>query len=347
VSTPIGNLRDITLRALDVLAAADVVFAEDTRVTSRLLSAHGVRTPPGGLRSCNAHSEAGRVRDVVAAVAAGQQVVLVSDAGTPCISDPGHALVAAVRAAGLRVAAVPGACAAVAAICVTGLPITAAAGLAAGSAAAASGRRGSPFLAAPAPPDGAARPAAGSMSACGDEGQSGYATGFVFLGFLPREGKVRRSALRSVVAGGGGGDAWAWGRGLATVFYEAPTRVADTLADLAATAAALAAGTTSSSGDARPTAEDASNGAARKRRRGGGGRSEGQAQPLASAGLSAQQCTLDARSVWLCRELTKMHEEAAHYPSLSAAAAALAAGGPCRGEYCVVVAPPGMVVSQG
>jgi len=97
VATPLGNLRDVTLRALDVLASASVIAAEDTRVTATLLRRYGIATPT---LSLHAHNEAARVRTLVDMLAAGQSVALVSDAGTPAISDPGARLVRAVRDAG-------------------------------------------------------------------------------------------------------------------------------------------------------------------------------------------------------------------------------------------------------
>ena len=119
VSTPIGNLRDITLRALDVLGAADRVFAEDTRVAGKLLSAYGLKKP---LEPYHDHNgEIARPR-VLQALAAGERVALVSDAGTPLISDPGYKLVREVIAAGHPVIPVPGASAVLAAVTVAGLP---------------------------------------------------------------------------------------------------------------------------------------------------------------------------------------------------------------------------------
>lgn len=119
MATPIGNLRDITLRALDVLAAADRVLAEDTRVTKRLLDAHGISA---ALQPYHDHNGE-RVRPAVLdALAAGEVVALVSDAGTPLVSDPGYKLVREVIAAGHEVVAIPGASAALAALCIAGLP---------------------------------------------------------------------------------------------------------------------------------------------------------------------------------------------------------------------------------
>jgi len=118
VATPLGNLRDVTLRALDVLASADVVAAEDTRVTARLLSHYGIVTRT---LSLHAHNEAGRAQDVIARLAAQQSVALVTDAGTPAVSDPGARLVRDAHEAGIPVVAVPGASALTAAVSVAGL----------------------------------------------------------------------------------------------------------------------------------------------------------------------------------------------------------------------------------
>jgi 16S rRNA (cytidine1402-2'-O)-methyltransferase len=123
VATPIGNARDITLRALDVLAAADVLAAEDTRNTRRLLAIHGVRRPPGGsLVPYHDHNGPAQRPRLLAALAEGRSVALVSDAGTPLVADPGWRLAAEAIAAGHPVTAVPGASAALAALSVAGLP---------------------------------------------------------------------------------------------------------------------------------------------------------------------------------------------------------------------------------
>jgi len=119
VATPIGNLRDITLRALDVLAAANVVAAEDTRNTAHLLTHHGIGA--NRLTAVHQHNERAAAEKIVALLQAGQSVAFVSDAGTPAVSDPGALLVQAVRAAGLRVIPIPGANAAIAALSAAGL----------------------------------------------------------------------------------------------------------------------------------------------------------------------------------------------------------------------------------
>ncbi|HVH03098.1 MAG TPA: 16S rRNA (cytidine(1402)-2'-O)-methyltransferase [Amaricoccus sp.] len=123
VATPIGNARDITLRALDVLAAAEVLAAEDTRNTRRLLAIHGVRRPPEGwLLPYHDHNGAAQRPRLLKALAEGRSVALVSDAGTPLVADPGWRLAREAIAAGHPVTAVPGASAALAALSVAGLP---------------------------------------------------------------------------------------------------------------------------------------------------------------------------------------------------------------------------------
>jgi 16S rRNA (cytidine1402-2'-O)-methyltransferase len=118
VATPLGNLRDLTLRAVDVLGSADIIAAEDTRVTGVLLRHYGIATRPISLRE---HNEARRAAQLVAMLQDGRSVALVSDAGTPAISDPGSRLVRAVRDAGLPVVPIPGANAAIAAVSAAGL----------------------------------------------------------------------------------------------------------------------------------------------------------------------------------------------------------------------------------
>lgn len=122
VATPIGNLEDITLRALRVLKECDLILAEDTRRTRVLLSHHHIEAPSGGLVSCHEHNEAARVGLLLDRLSQGQGVALVTDAGTPAISDPGYRLVAAAHDANHAVVPVPGACAAVAALSAGGLP---------------------------------------------------------------------------------------------------------------------------------------------------------------------------------------------------------------------------------
>ncbi len=120
VATPLGNLGDISRRALELLATADVIYCEDTRRSSTLFSAHSIAVN-GRLRALHDHNEASLCDQVVTQVARGQLVVVISDAGTPGISDPGARVVAAVAAAGLTVTTAPGPSAVVAALTISGL----------------------------------------------------------------------------------------------------------------------------------------------------------------------------------------------------------------------------------
>jgi len=167
VGTPIGNLGDLTPRAVEALGSADLVCCEDTRRTGRLLQHAGVRAP--ALKVVNDHTEDAAVDEVISRVGAGQVVAVVSDAGMPGISDPGERLVAAAVEAGVPVEVMPGPSAAVTALVASGLP---------------AGR-------------------------------------FVFEGFVPRKGSGRTERLAAVAA-----------EPRTVVLYEAPHRVARTLADL-------------------------------------------------------------------------------------------------------------------
>jgi 16S rRNA (cytidine1402-2'-O)-methyltransferase len=118
VATPLGNLRDLTFRAVDVLGGVDTIAAEDTRVTAVLLRHYGIAARPISLHE---HNEAARAERIVEELRQGRSVALVSDAGTPAISDPGARLVRAVRDAGFPVVPIPGACAAIAAVSAAGL----------------------------------------------------------------------------------------------------------------------------------------------------------------------------------------------------------------------------------
>jgi len=168
VGTPIGNLGDLTPRAVKILASADLVCCEDTRRTGRLLQHAGIRAT--GLRVVNDHTEESAVADVVERLTRGEVVAVVSDAGMPGISDPGERLVAAAVEADVMVEVVPGPSAAITGLVASGLP---------------AGR-------------------------------------FVFEGFLPRKGSGRTERLAEVA-----------GERRTVVLYEAPHRVARTLADLA------------------------------------------------------------------------------------------------------------------
>jgi len=119
VATPIGNPDDITARALKILGAVDLIACEDTRRTGQLLATHGIRKP---MISHYEHNEQQRVPDLIARMKEGAKVALVTDAGTPAISDPGYRLVRAAHDAGIEVKAVPGPSAVIAALSIAGLP---------------------------------------------------------------------------------------------------------------------------------------------------------------------------------------------------------------------------------
>jgi 16S rRNA (cytidine1402-2'-O)-methyltransferase len=167
VATPIGNLADVTLRALSILAAADAILAEDTRVSRTLLSRYGIESP---LSPYHEHNAAEARPRALRRMAEGQALALISDAGTPLISDPGYKLVAEAIASGLAVTAAPGASAALAGLCVAGLPTDR----------------------------------------------------FYFEGFLPPRSAARRERINALA-----------GVPATLVFYEAPSRLAGTLSDLA------------------------------------------------------------------------------------------------------------------
>lgn len=173
VSTPIGNLADMSPRALDALRGADLVLCEDTRTTGRLLAHHGVATQTSPLHD---HNEEGRIPALIDTLRGGGRIALVSDAGTPLVSDPGYRLVRAVVAAGLPVSAVPGPNAAVMALVLSGLP--------------------------PQP--------------------------FLFLGFPPPRSAARLAGFGRLRA------AERTGLSATLIWHEAPHRLAESLADLAA-----------------------------------------------------------------------------------------------------------------
>jgi 16S rRNA (cytidine1402-2'-O)-methyltransferase len=168
VATPLGNVCDISLRALNILHLVDAVAAEDTRVAGSLLARYGISKK---LIACDAHREAQAAACILARLAAGERVALVSDAGTPAVSDPGALLVAAAAQAGYTVVPIPGASSVVAAISASGL----------------------------------------------------VTGGFRFAGFLPNKGAAREQALAALLASQE-----------PSVFFEAPHRMADCLAWLAA-----------------------------------------------------------------------------------------------------------------
>jgi 16S rRNA (cytidine1402-2'-O)-methyltransferase len=174
VATPIGNLGDITLRALDVLKRVDRIACEDTRQTQKLLNHFQIATPTV---SCHQHNERQRAAELVQALKAGGRIALVSDAGMPGISDPGNWLVTEAIAAGVPVVPIPGANAALSALVASGLP-----------------------------------------------------TGeFLFLGFLPEKAGARRSRLEALASESENLQA-----ARTLIFYEAPHRILEALADLEA-----------------------------------------------------------------------------------------------------------------
>jgi len=119
VSTPIGNLKDISVRALETLAGADLVLCEDTRTSAKLLNAYGIKTQKASLHE---HNEVGQAQNIVDEVSAGKAICLISDAGTPLISDPGFPLVRMAAEKGINIIAIPGASAVLSALAVSGLP---------------------------------------------------------------------------------------------------------------------------------------------------------------------------------------------------------------------------------
>ena len=166
VPTPIGNLEDITLRALRVLKEVELIAAEDTRHTQHLLAHFGIKT---ALTSYHDHNERGKARTLVERLKSGASIALVSDAGTPAISDPGYRIVVDAIEAGIQVVPLPGASALTTALCASGLPTDR----------------------------------------------------FFFEGFLPAKAQERKAKLQSLR-----------GEAATLVFYEAPHRLLDSLAEM-------------------------------------------------------------------------------------------------------------------
>ncbi len=166
VATPIGNLEDMTFRAVRVLNEVDLIACEDTRHTRRLLDHYAIKTRA---ISYHEHNETARVEELIGRLKEGSSIALVSDAGTPLISDPGYRIVAAAAAGGFSVIPIPGASAAITALSASGLPTDA----------------------------------------------------FRFCGFLPAKTGQRRKAIEAVA-----------GESVTLVFYEAPHRIVETVADL-------------------------------------------------------------------------------------------------------------------
>ncbi|HHP6967350.1 TPA: 16S rRNA (cytidine(1402)-2'-O)-methyltransferase [Acinetobacter baumannii] len=119
VATPIGHLDDMTFRAIDILKSVSIVAAEDTRQSAQLFKHYNISTP---LTACHDHNESNKIEQLVQKLLAGENIALISDAGTPLISDPGFKLVRAAQENGIKVVPVPGACAAIAALSAVGLP---------------------------------------------------------------------------------------------------------------------------------------------------------------------------------------------------------------------------------
>ncbi|MDQ6967023.1 MAG: 16S rRNA (cytidine(1402)-2'-O)-methyltransferase, partial [Mariprofundaceae bacterium] len=119
VATPIGNLSDITFRAVETLKSVDLIAAEDTRVSRRLCEHYGITTP---LTACHEHNEEKMAAQLLDSIRQGRNIALISDAGTPLINDPGYRLVSRLREAGVRITPIPGACSPIAALCASGLP---------------------------------------------------------------------------------------------------------------------------------------------------------------------------------------------------------------------------------
>jgi len=119
VATPIGNLKDISIRALEVLASADLIICEDTRTSAKLLNHYGIKTKRLAFHE---HNEREKTNSIIKRLETGQSVALISDAGTPLINDPGFVLVRSARERGLNIFSLPGACALIAALSIAGLP---------------------------------------------------------------------------------------------------------------------------------------------------------------------------------------------------------------------------------
>ena len=215
VATPLGNLEDLTFRAVKCLKEVHLIACEDTRRTSKLLAHLGISKP---LISCFEHNELSRIEELLDRIGRGEDIALVSDAGTPTISDPGFPLIRAAHQRGIRVSPIPGPSALIAALSVSGLPT--------------------------------------------DE--------FLFAGFLPRTAGSRRARLQELKA-----------QRATLLFYEAPHRVLDSLADMVA--------------------------------------------------------VLGDREAFLCREVTKLHEELKR-GSLSEIARMLSARSEVLGEIVLAVA---------
>ena len=119
IATPIGHLQDLSLRAIETLKIVDLILAEDTRHSKRLLNAYQINTK---MMACHEHNERDQINFIVESLSQGQDMALISDAGTPLISDPGFVLIRALRQAGIQIIPIPGSCALIAALSVSGFP---------------------------------------------------------------------------------------------------------------------------------------------------------------------------------------------------------------------------------
>jgi 16S rRNA (cytidine1402-2'-O)-methyltransferase len=216
VATPIGNLEDITLRALRVLRSVDKIACEDTRQTQKLLNHFDIRTPT---ISYHMHNEAGRAIELAAALKTGARIAVVSDAGTPGIADPGGQIAAAAIAAGVPVFPIPGANAAISALIASGL---------AGTGSPVSAQAGSTLA--------GTNPAGTGPAASGTNAEQ-----FTFNGFLPSKEGQRRTALEALhkqsnqsSASSDQSSASGNQANATQIFYEAPHRILETLADIIA-----------------------------------------------------------------------------------------------------------------
>lgn len=327
VSSPIGDVNDITVRALEVLRSAQLILAEDTRSAERLLRAHAHTLPP--LLSCHQHNASTRVPTLLSALSHGHDVAYVCEAGTPGVSDPGDVLVRAARGGGFAVTVLPGPCAATCAVTASGWDVHAHYG----------------FPTAVPPP---------TVRSCG----------WAFLGFLPAptsqsqsQPDAARHAIVSAIAVGL--------QGMTVVLYESPARVRSTLVELSRACEGHPASVQPSVTQSLPergrgegsTPAGVPPSVARKRRREakdrdalehsipgmlglGGGISPSLPPPLV-------QSLLFRRPTFIARELTKRFEQTAEFPSLQAAAAAIVEEDsadwvctvPARGEFTLLIGP--------
>ena len=273
-ATPIGNLEDITLRVLNTLREADLIAAEDTRNTLKLLNHYDIHKP---LTSYHEHNKYEKAEELIAQLRAGKNIALVTDAGTPAISDPGEVLAARCIEEGIRVTSLPGACALITGLTMSGMP----------------------------------------------------ARRFVFEGFLPVDKKERARVLESLKE-----------EERTVILYEAPHRLRKTLRELSE---ALKPEDALPPSKTDACAEGPAGELPRREEVEGPGASGG-ALPPSKAEVSAEGpagAPARERRIVLCRELTKLHEEALSM-TLSEAVAYYEENEP-RGEYVLILggADPG------